>query len=51
MLTRGKLREFFHEDWVCRRTEDEGLAGWQGKVTFDQGFPQTMTWYKDNGWL
>ena len=51
MLTRGKLREFFHEDWVCRRTEDEGLADWRGKVTFDQGFPQTMTWYKDNGWL
>lgn len=51
MLTRGKLRELFHQDWVSRRQTGSPLNGWQGKVTFEQGFPRTMAWYKDRGWL
>ncbi len=51
MLTRGKLRELFHEDWVSRRQSGTALNGWQGHVTFEQGFPRTLAWYKERGWL
>ena len=51
MLTRGKLRELFHEDWVCRRQSGTALNGWQGHITFEQGFPRTLAWYKERGWL
>ncbi len=51
ILTRGKLRELFHEDWVCRRQSGTALNGWQGHITFEQGFPRTLAWYKERGWL
>lgn len=51
MLTRGKIRELFHEDWVSHRRSPTPLNGWHGEVTFEQGFPRTLAWYKDRGWL
>jgi len=51
MLTRGKLRELFHFDWVSRAESTGLLRGWHAKTGFDQGFPRTLAWYKDNAWL
>lgn len=44
---RGKIRELYHPDWVCRGpqpdlTDRTGLA---------EGFRQTLDWYQEEGWL
>lgn len=50
MITLGKLRELYHADWVC-----QGLAGTlaptPARVAFDHGFPTTLAWYRQRGWL
>ena len=47
----GKLRELYHDDWVCKAGAPVGLAGWQPRTRFALGFPLTLRWYVDNGWM
>jgi hypothetical protein len=40
----------------CRRPvarpEPDGLLGdWQARHTFETGFPATLEWYRNAGWL
>lgn len=49
VLTRGKLRELFHGDWVCRPTAP-AIADWRPRVGFGDGFPLTWQWYREHGW-
>jgi len=51
MLTRGKLHELFHSNWVSGAENSNLLRGWRPETDFDQGFPRTLAWYKDNAWL
>jgi nucleoside-diphosphate-sugar epimerase len=46
-LSRDKLREVAHPDWVARG----GVTGWQAGVTFREGFTRTVAWYQCQGWL
>lgn len=48
-LSPGKLRELFHADWVARPRS--ALPGWAPRTTFEDGFAQTMAWYRQQGWL
>lgn len=50
-LSRGKLRELFHADWVCHAVPDDPLASGSPRTTFESGFPRTMGWYEQNQWL
>jgi nucleoside-diphosphate-sugar epimerase len=50
-FTPGKLREFFHPDWVARPEPDGLLGDWQARHTFETGFPATLEWYRNAGWL
>ena len=50
-LSRGKLRELFHADWVCHAVPDDPLASGFPRTTFESGFPRTMGWYEQNRWL
>lgn len=50
-FTPGKLREFFHPDWVARPAADAPLGNWRARFTFETGFPATLAWYRDEGWL
>jgi nucleoside-diphosphate-sugar epimerase len=50
-LSRGKLRELFHADWVSRAVPDGCLATGAPRTTFESGFPQTLAWYEQNQWL
>ena len=50
-FTPGKLREFFHPDWVARPAADGPLGDWQARYTFETGFPATLEWYRAEGWL
>jgi nucleoside-diphosphate-sugar epimerase len=47
MLTRGKLRELLHENWIVKG------HGWQleERTGFADGFARTLEWYTQAGWL
>ncbi len=47
MVNRGKVRELYHRDWVCRT----GTMNVTNPIAFAQGFPETLAWYRDAGWL
>lgn len=51
MLSRGKARELYHEDWVCHGNLLEDVLDWTPKVQFEEGFPITLGWYRHENWL
>ena len=50
-LSRGKVRELFHPDWVCGPSGMASVAGWQPRTRFEDGLPATLGWYRAAGWL
>lgn len=42
MLTPGKLRELFHDDWVARDARLRGELGWQPRVGLADGLAETF---------
>lgn len=51
MLTPGKVREFYHSDWVCDPGPIMARTGWRPAVPLRQGFASTVAWYREQGWL
>lgn len=49
-LSRDKLRELAHPDWVCRGGGGDAI-GWRPEVGFAEGFRATLAWYRRQGWL
>ncbi|MGI9372330.1 MAG: NAD-dependent epimerase/dehydratase family protein [Hyphomicrobiales bacterium] len=51
MVTRGKVRELYHPDWVCtkRAVQENGI--WSAKTRFSEGFEKTVSWYRGKGWI
>ncbi|MCS6876882.1 MAG: NAD-dependent epimerase/dehydratase family protein [Geminicoccaceae bacterium] len=47
-LSRGKVAELFHPDWVAGASVP---PGWRPRVQFDEGFARTLAWYRAEGWL
>jgi nucleoside-diphosphate-sugar epimerase len=47
MVSRGKIRELYHPDWVCR----DGSLKLDDPIPFITGFSETVTWYRAAGWL
>ena len=47
MVNRGKIAELYHPDWVAR---PGGLA-LPDPIAFPQGLAETVTWYRNAGWL
>jgi hypothetical protein len=47
MINRGKIAELYHADWVAR---DGGLV-LPAPIGFAMGFPETLAWYRQAGWL
>lgn len=50
-LTPGKVRELFHEDWVCRDNPLVRHTDWRPKVGLDEGIARTLGWYLKRGWI
>ena len=42
MLTPGKVRELFHEDWVCATSDIRTALSWQPEVGFAEGLRRTF---------
>lgn len=51
MLSRGKVNEIAHPDWVCRNGLLSDCISWRAAVGLDEGFSNTAAWYKAAGWL
>jgi nucleoside-diphosphate-sugar epimerase len=47
-LSRDKLGELGHAQWVAG---DPPLPDTTPRITFEQGFPLTLDWYRKAGWL
>jgi nucleoside-diphosphate-sugar epimerase len=51
LLTPGKVREFYHNDWVCDPGPIMARTAWRPAVRLRQGFATTVAWYREQGWL
>jgi nucleoside-diphosphate-sugar epimerase len=51
LLTPGKVREFYHHDWVCDPGPLMARTGWRPAVPLARGFASTIAWYRQHGWL
>ncbi|MGH6921579.1 MAG: NAD-dependent epimerase/dehydratase family protein, partial [Geminicoccaceae bacterium] len=51
MLTPGKVREFYHNDWVCDPGPIMARTAWRPAVSLRRGFASTVAWYRQQGWL
>jgi nucleoside-diphosphate-sugar epimerase len=50
-ISPGKVRELFHEDWVCRDNTLTRHTQWRPKVDLAEGIRLTLSWYENHGWL
>ncbi len=50
MLTRGKVRELTHPDWVCHRGGPQDSL-WQPRTRLPEGLKSTLDWYRQGGML
>lgn len=51
MVTPGKIREFFHPDWVARDNLLSEATSWRAATPLKEGFAKTARWYQENGLL
>jgi nucleoside-diphosphate-sugar epimerase len=51
MLTPGKVREFLHRDWAARDAALTAATSWQPTIGLDEGFAETIAWYRRHHWL
>ncbi len=50
IFTRGKAREMLHADWAVRPEELAPEAP-QARFSLEEGFADTIAWYRAAGWL
>lgn len=50
-ISPGKVRELFHEDWVCRDDALSRCTEWRPTVDLVEGIRRTMSWYEAHGWF
>jgi nucleoside-diphosphate-sugar epimerase len=46
MLSRGKVRELFHEDWVAHSRPPEDATAWRPHWPLARGMAETIEWYR-----
>ena len=51
ILTPGKVREMFHPDWTIHDRRLAETLGFAARYTLDQGFAETIRWYRERHWL
>ena len=51
MLTSGKRREILHPDWSSRPDAQPPPGIWRPVRSLDDGFAETVSWYRSAGWL
>ena len=51
LLSRGKVAELYHRDWVSDTRAMAAVPGWQPQIRFGDGLAATLAWYRAAGWL
>lgn len=51
IFTLGKAREILHPDWGSSGDRLPPPDIWQPKIELSTGFRDTVSWYRDRGWL
>lgn len=49
-ITPGKVRELYHDDWVCRDNPLTRLTKWRPRVGLEEGLRLTLKWYEEHSW-
>jgi dihydroflavonol-4-reductase len=50
-LNKDKLNELMPDYWICSTQKAIDQLHYKPKYTMESGIPQTVAWYKVNGWL
>ena len=51
ILSRGKVAELYHRNWVSDTQANAALPRWQPAVQFGDGLVASLDWYREAGWL
>lgn len=51
MVSPGKIREFFHDDWVAHSPLLSDATGWSAATSLASGFAKTVHWYQEERML
>lgn len=51
LVSRAKVAELFHPDWVCDGGSLRDWSGWSPTTDFARGLPATLAWYRGAGWM
>jgi nucleoside-diphosphate-sugar epimerase len=51
ILSRGKVAELYHRDWVSDTRAMVMAPRWQPQVKFGDGLMASLAWYREAGWL
>ena len=51
ILSRGKVAELYHRDWVSDTRAMAAVASWRPQVRFGDGLAASVAWYRSAGWL
>lgn len=51
IFTRGKVREMLHGNWAVQDDLAPPEQVWKARIPVEQGFAQTIAWYRVQGWL
>jgi len=46
-----KGREMVSESWSCTSQKAKNDFGYNPNMTIEVGFKQTITWYREKGWI
>jgi len=50
-LSRGKINEFTHPDWVATTNLLNNVSDWESNVNLQEGISRTIDWYVSRRWL
>ncbi|HXV73280.1 MAG TPA: hypothetical protein VD713_00980, partial [Sphingomonadales bacterium] len=51
MVTRGKVDEIHHSDWVSDGSGSRLLPAFTPRFSLGEGLSHTLAWYRNEGWL
>lgn len=51
MVTRGKVNEIHHPDWVADGKASRAVPGFRPAFPLEKGLAHTLAWYRREGWL
>ena len=51
LLNRDKVLEMKQANWLCSNQRAREEIGFVPQIALPDGFQQTLSWYKEQGWL